>query len=141
MYTIERLDGEQWVGLNSVGGLVPGSLVLIGGDPGIGKSTLILQSATAMAHQRSVLYVAAEESAQQVKLRWNRIEDSESNLHLLAETDLELVIKELNYLKPDVAVIDSIQALHDQNLSSSPGSVAQVRVLVVYGSQSLLNNI
>ena len=109
------------------GGLVPGSLVLIGGDPGIGKSTLILQSATAMAHKRSVLYVAAEESAEQVKLRWNRIEESESNLHLLAETDLELVIKELDYLKPSVAVIDSIQALHDQNLSSSPGSVAQVR--------------
>ncbi len=109
------------------GGLVPGSLVLIGGDPGIGKSTLILQSATKIAHERSVLYVAAEESAQQVKLRWNRIENSESNLHLLAETDLELVIKELDYLKPEVAVIDSIQALHDQNLSSSPGSVAQVR--------------
>ena len=109
------------------GGLVPGSLVLVGGDPGIGKSTLILQSANAMAHKRSVLYVAAEESAEQVKLRWNRIEESESNLHLLAETDLELVIKELDYLKPSVAVIDSIQALHDQSLSSSPGSVAQVR--------------
>ena len=109
------------------GGLVPGSLVLIGGDPGIGKSTLILQSATAMAHERSVLYVAAEESAEQVKLRWNRIEDSPGNLHLLAETDLDLVIKELDYLKPAVAIIDSIQALHDQNLSSSPGSVAQVR--------------
>ena len=82
------------------GGLVPGSLVLIGGDPGIGKSTLILQSATQMAHQRSVLYVAAEESAQQVKLRWSRIEDSESNLHLLAETDLELVINCLLYTSP-----------------------------------------
>ena len=70
------------------GGLVPGSLVLIGGDPGIGKSTLILQSATAMAHERSVLYVAAEESAEQVKLRWNRIADHDSNLHLLAETCL-----------------------------------------------------
>ena len=86
-----------------------------------------MQSATKIAHKRSVLYVAAEESAQQVKLRWNRIENSESNLHLLAETDLELVIKELDYLKPEVAVIDSIQALNDQNLSSSPGSVAQVR--------------
>ena len=109
------------------GGLVPGSIVLIGGDPGIGKSTLILQSATAMSHERSVLYIAAEESAEQVKLRWNRIEDSPSKLHLLAETDLDLVIKELDCLKPDVAVIDSIQALNDQNLSSSPGSVAQVR--------------
>ena len=109
------------------GGLVPGSLVLVGGDPGIGKSTLILQSATAMAHSKSVLYVAAEESAEQVKLRWNRIEDSNSKLHLLAETDLEKILKELDSLKPAVAVIDSIQALHDDNLSSSPGSVAQVR--------------
>ena len=109
------------------GGLVPGSLVLVGGDPGIGKSTLILQSSTAMAHERTVLYVAAEESAEQVKLRWNRIEDSDSKLHLLAETDLELIIEELASLKPDVAVIDSIQALNDKNLSSSPGSVAQVR--------------
>ena len=109
------------------GGLVPGSLVLVGGDPGIGKSTLILQSATAMAHSRSVLYVAAEESAEQVKLRWNRIEESNSKLHLLAETDLEQILKELDSLKPEVAVIDSIQALHDDNLSSSPGSVAQVR--------------
>ena len=118
------------------GGLVPGSLVLIGGDPGIGKSTLILQSATAMAHKRSVLYVSAEESAQQVKLRWNRIEDYDSNLHLLAETNLDLVIEELNYLNPDVAVIDSIQALHDHNLSSSPGSVAQVRDCLLYTSPS-----
>ena len=109
------------------GGLVPGSLVLVGGEPGIGKSTLVLQSATAMAHESSVLYVAAEESAEQVKLRWNRIENAESNLHLLAETDLELVLAELDHLKPAVAVIDSIQALNDQNLSSSPGSVAQVR--------------
>ena len=109
------------------GGLVPGSLVLIGGDPGIGKSTLILQSATAMAHKTSVLYVAAEESAEQVRLRWNRIEDSDSNLHLLAETDLEQIIQELNFLKPSVAIIDSIQALHDHNLSSASGSVAQVR--------------
>ena len=109
------------------GGIVPGSLVLVGGDPGIGKSTLILQSATAMAHERSVLYVAAEESAEQVKLRWSRIEESDCELHLLAETDLEIIIKELDSLRPEVAIIDSIQALHDQNLSSSPGSVAQVR--------------
>lgn len=111
----------------SGGGLVPGSLVLVGGDPGIGKSTLLLQSATAMGADRSVLYVSAEESAQQVKLRWQRLQRRGADLQLLAETDLELVLEELEALKPDVAIIDSIQALHDANLTSAPGSVAQVR--------------
>jgi DNA repair protein RadA/Sms len=96
------------------GGLVPGSLVLLGGDPGIGKSTLLLQSAQAMAARHSVLYVSAEEAA-------------DSGLQLLAETDLELVLQELEALRPAVAVIDSIQALHDAELNSAPGSVAQVR--------------
>lgn len=109
------------------GGLVPGSLVLVGGDPGIGKSTLLLQSASAIASDRSVLYVSAEESAQQVKLRWQRLTADPSDLQLLAETDLELVLEELEALQPDVAIIDSIQALHDGDLSSAPGSVAQVR--------------
>ena len=110
------------------GGLVPGSLVLVGGDPGIGKSTLLLQSASAMARQSSVLYVSAEESAQQVKLRWQRLSGAgASDLQLLAETDLELVLEELEALRPDVAIIDSIQALHDANLASAPGSVGQVR--------------
>ncbi|MEC8096825.1 MAG: DNA repair protein RadA [Cyanobacteriota bacterium] len=109
------------------GGLVPGSLVLVVGDPGIGKSTLLLQSASSMARDRSVLYVSAEESAQQVKLRWQRLTAERSDLQLLAETDLELVLEELEALRPDVAVIDSIQALHDADLSSAPGSVAQVR--------------
>lgn len=120
------------------GGLVPGSLVLLGGDPGIGKSTLLLQSARAMAGRASVLYVSAEESAQQVKLRWRRLaqppataeappEAADPDLQLLAETDLELVLQELEALRPAVAIIDSIQALHDDQLSSAPGSVAQVR--------------
>ncbi len=120
------------------GGLVPGSLVLLGGDPGIGKSTLLLQSARAMAGRASVLYVSAEESAQQVKLRWRRLaevgdENGEegaaavADVQLLAETDLELVLQELESLRPAVAIIDSIQALHDDQLSSAPGSVAQVR--------------
>jgi len=119
------------------GGLVPGSLVLLGGDPGIGKSTLLLQSAQAMAARHSVLYVSAEESAQQVKLRWRRLVEQQQpegaaatepgDLQLLAETDLELVLQELEALRPAVAVIDSIQALHDGELGSAPGSVAQVR--------------
>ena len=122
------------------GGLVPGSLVLLGGDPGIGKSTLLLQSAQAMAARHSVLYVSAEESAQQVKLRWRRLAEEQgelspvtaqeaggAGLQLLAETDLELVLQELEALRPAVAVIDSIQALHDGELGSAPGSVAQVR--------------
>ncbi|MEY4298739.1 MAG: repair protein RadA, partial [Cyanobacteriota bacterium] len=132
------------------GGLVPGSLVLLGGDPGIGKSTLLLQSAQAMARRHSVLYVSAEESAQQVKLRWRRLVEqldgeavtealaeavtegggeagASSALQLLSETDLELVLQELEALRPAVAVIDSIQALHDGELASAPGSVAQVR--------------
>jgi len=121
--------GSGYGELNRVlgGGLVPGSLVLVGGDPGIGKSTLLLQSASAIARDRVVLYVSAEESAQQVKLRWQRLTADSSDLQLLAETDLELVLQELEALRPDVAVIDSIQALHDAELSSAPGSVAQVR--------------
>ena len=121
------------------GGLVPGSLVLLGGDPGIGKSTLLLQSARAMASRAVVLYVSAEESAQQVKLRWRRLAEDVpgaaaeagdgdgEGLRLLAETDLELVLQELETLRPQVAIIDSIQALHDAELGSAPGSVSQVR--------------
>lgn len=140
------------------GGLVPGSLVLIGGDPGIGKSTLLLQVANQLAQQYRVLYVCAEESGQQVKLRAQRLKVGEgqkgegrkqterskdenggtkadtlhsalleSELFLLPETDLETTLRELESLQPQVAVIDSIQALYFASLNSAPGSVSQVR--------------
>ncbi|HEY9709826.1 MAG TPA: DNA repair protein RadA [Oculatellaceae cyanobacterium] len=157
------------------GGIVPGSLVLIGGDPGIGKSTLLLQVANKLAQRHRILYVCAEESGQQVKLRASRLgvgtviveeeasngaakkrakssqskthdgqeetaatEDraatrapsrqaSDADLYVLAETDLEEVLRELESLKPQVAVIDSIQTLYFAALTSAPGSVAQVR--------------
>jgi DNA repair protein RadA/Sms len=127
------------------GGIVPGSLVLIGGDPGIGKSTLLLQTANRLATQYRLLYVCAEESGQQVKLRSQRLGIGQSadqsalsddavptpsvadNLYLLPETDLETILHELESLRPQVGVIDSIQALYFAALNSAPGSVAQVR--------------
>jgi DNA repair protein RadA/Sms len=121
------------------GGIVPGSLVLIGGDPGIGKSTLLLQTANQLAREAPILYVCAEESGQQVKLRSLRLgigddnntgskaENIHENLYLLPETNLETILEELESLRPQVAVIDSIQALFYSALTSAPGSVAQVR--------------
>lgn len=111
------------------GGLVPGSLVLLGGDPGIGKSTLLLQVAYALAAKgRRVLYVTGEESAQQVFLRTSRLgmQDTE-HFHLLAENNLDNVVALLQEMRPDFAVVDSIQAIYSPNLSSAPGSVAQIR--------------
>ena len=125
---IERIfSGSKELDRVLGGGLVEGSLVLIGGDPGIGKSTLLLQSATEMARYKSVLYITAEESSNQVQLRWNRLKKEESSLHLLAETDLELILNEIENFNPAVAIIDSIQALQDSNLGGTPGSVSQVR--------------
>ncbi|MGK7877590.1 MAG: DNA repair protein RadA [Xenococcaceae cyanobacterium] len=138
------------------GGIVPGSLVLIGGDPGIGKSTLLLQVANQLAKRLPrILYVSAEESGQQVKLRASRLgvclsspqeeetsngkarkdskssaaenQSSDPNLYVMPETDLEEILRELESLKPQVAVIDSIQTLYFASLTSAPGSVAQVR--------------
>jgi DNA repair protein RadA/Sms len=121
------------------GGIVPGSLVLIGGDPGIGKSTLLLQVANRLATRYRMLYVCAEESGQQVKLRSQRLgigapsseveakSSADASLYLLPETDLDTILRELEALRPQVAVIDSIQALYFASLNSAPGSVAQVR--------------
>ena len=109
------------------GGLVPGGVVLIGGDPGIGKSTLLLQSLAAMGATRKVLYVSGEESAQQIALRAKRLDADATRMHVLAEINLEKIQATILREKPDVAVIDSIQTLYSAALTSAPGSVAQVR--------------
>jgi DNA repair protein RadA/Sms len=112
------------------GGIVRGSLVLMGGEPGIGKSTLLLGMTQGLQAQAPLLYVCAEESAQQVKLRSHRLgmdPEHVQNLYLLPETDLDAVLQELSQLRPTVAIIDSIQALYCANLSGAPGSVSQVR--------------
>ena len=109
------------------GGVVPGSLVLIGGDPGVGKSTLLLQSASYASQHGRVLYVCAEESGQQVKLRASRLSVDGSKLYILPETDLDAILLELETLQPQIAVIDSIQAIYWGELNSAPGSVSQVR--------------
>ncbi|MDH4265668.1 MAG: DNA repair protein RadA [Deltaproteobacteria bacterium] len=110
------------------GGLVIGSVVLIGGDPGIGKSTLLLQALDKLARKGvSVLYVSGEESLRQTKIRADRIGVSSSNLYVLAENSLEKIIEDLKKLKPKVAVIDSIQTVFTAQLQSAPGSISQVR--------------
>ncbi|MBI4590721.1 MAG: DNA repair protein RadA [Candidatus Rokubacteria bacterium] len=110
------------------GGVVRGSLVLIGGDPGIGKSTLLLQASRALADLGApVLYVSGEESAAQVKLRADRLGVSPKGLYLLAETNLEAIEAHAGSLKPPVLVVDSIQTVYLPDLESAPGSVSQVR--------------
>ena len=109
------------------GGLVAGQVVLIGGDPGIGKSTLLLQALAALADAHSVLYVSGEESAEQVALRARRLGVGGARVALLAEIQLERVLGALQAARPEIAVVDSIQTLWSETLQSAPGSVAQVR--------------
>lgn len=109
------------------GGLVSGGVVLIGGDPGIGKSTLLLQTLVNLAQHKNVLYVSGEESGAQVALRAKRLGLTAQNLQLQAEIQLEKIIGTLDKLKPEVAVVDSIQTIYSDALTSAPGSVAQVR--------------
>lgn len=110
------------------GGIVPGSLVLIGGDPGIGKSTLLLQVSGQLAQkQLPVLYISGEESAQQTKLRADRLDIAEDLLYVLAETNLLDIASQIEKLKPSFVVIDSIQTIFREEVSSAPGSVSQVR--------------
>ncbi|HLO30330.1 MAG TPA: DNA repair protein RadA [Anaerolineales bacterium] len=112
------------------GGIVPGSIVLIGGDPGIGKSTLTLQMAMVMAAKQRVLYVSGEESERQIKMRAVRLngqKDLPKNLLLVTETNLEIILNHINEVKPDLLIVDSIQTVYLSNMDSSAGSVSQVR--------------
>ena len=109
------------------GGIVPGSLVLVGGDPGIGKSTLLLQVCQKLAQERSVLYISGEESLSQIKLRANRMGEFQENLKLLCETNLDTIRNVIENRKPELVIIDSIQTMYSEDVSSAPGSVSQVR--------------
>ena len=110
------------------GGIVPGSLTLVGGDPGIGKSTLLLQMCRYMAADRyKVLYISGEESLKQIKLRANRIGTFNENLLLLCETGLAVIEETIRRVKPDITIIDSIQTMYQEEISAAPGSVSQVR--------------
>ena len=109
------------------GGIVPGSMILVGGDPGIGKSTLLLQVCRNLADTMSVLYVSGEESLQQIKMRAERIGTFSDNLKLLCETNLERIGQVIERQKPGVVIIDSIQTMYNEEVGSAPGSVSQVR--------------
>ena len=121
---IDMKDGE----LNRVlgGGLVPGSLVLLGGEPGIGKSTLVLQTVLRIGDKR-VLYISGEESVQQIKLRADRIEYEKSNCMIVCETLLETILEHIKEVQPELVIIDSIQTMCSEAVDSSPGSVSQIR--------------
>ena len=108
------------------GGIVPGSLLLLGGEPGIGKSTLLLQTALAIRDRR-LLYVSGEESEQQIKMRADRIGTAESELYLLSETDVQRILEHVDALKPDLLIVDSIQTVTSSDIESPAGSVGQIR--------------
>jgi DNA repair protein RadA/Sms len=121
-----RLDLKD-LELNRVlgGGIVPGSLVLIGGEPGIGKSTLLLQISLLL--QKNVLYVSGEESQQQIKRRADRINSNSETCFILNETNVEKIIQQVNSIVPDLIIIDSVQTLQTDSIDSSPGSVSQIK--------------
>lgn len=110
------------------GGIVPGSVVLVGGDPGIGKSTLLLQESAAMSTgNKVILYVTGEESAEQIKMRADRLNLDAGNLFIMAETEIESILKAIQSAQPQLVIIDSIQTMYTVALDSAPGSVSQVR--------------
>ena len=110
------------------GGIVPGSLVLVGGDPGIGKSTLLLQMSRCLSEQSCrTVYVSGEESLQQIRLRADRLGVFKNDLAMLCETNLDIISEVIRKSKPEVVIIDSIQTMYNENVSAAPGSVSQVR--------------
>ncbi len=109
------------------GGIVKGSLVLLGGDPGIGKSTILMQICQYLGNTLKILYVSGEESKRQLKLRADRLNVNSSNLFVMTETNIEIVVSEIKDFKPDLVMIDSIQTMNLTELSSSPGSITQIR--------------
>ena len=110
------------------GGIVPGSLILVGGDPGIGKSTLLLQVCQSLCEsKKEVLYISGEESLKQIKLRANRMGEFKEDMYLLCETNLDIIKGVIEKRKPEVVIIDSIQTMYNEEVGSAPGSVSQVR--------------
>lgn len=122
------------------GGIVKGSLILMSGDPGIGKSTILLQICQYLGQELRVLYVSGEESGRQIKLRASRLGVDSENLLILTETDVELIAEHMRQLNPDIVIIDSIQTMNYNELNSSPGSVTQVREctnLIMHNAKTL----
>lgn len=127
-YTQEKRIITSDSELNRVlgGGIVPGSLILLGGDPGIGKSTLLLQFALSSKNKK-ILYVSGEESEKQIKMRAERINKTSEHCYILTETSTTNIFQQINQINPDILVVDSIQTLHTAHIESSPGSVSQIR--------------
>lgn len=143
MIEFDKIKGEEWSRIKTNieeldrvlgGGIIPGSLVLLGGEPGIGKSTLVLQLAEQLTKYPSnqvpkspILYVSGEESAQQIKMRLNRLDLSTTNLNFLGETDVEIICATIEKYKPILTIVDSIQTIWFSNLPSEAGSVNQIK--------------
>ena len=121
------LTGMQELDRVLGGGIVRGSLILVGGDPGIGKSTLLLQICQQVGQTRKILYVSGEESERQIKMRAERLGVTTQNLYLISENDVETVLEYIQEVQPEVVIIDSIQTMHREDLASAAGSVPQVR--------------